>query len=313
MEKILASVLIVNWNGKEFLEDCLSSVMGQSCKNFEVVLVDNASTDGSVDFVRRNFPKVKILQNKKNLGFSGGNNTGLKHAKGKYIATLNTDTKADRTWLEELIKTAESDRKIGMVSSRILFFDNKGVDTLGIKLTKFGFFSDITKKEELPKLFSICDGAGLWKKDMLDDINISNEYYDNDFFLYSEENDICFRARLRGWKAAHAKNAIVYHLHSGSTSKISGKNDYYGQRNSLWVIIKNMPSSLLIRNCLWILIGQAAAVCVHVLKGHPIMILRSKIDAIRKIPHMLKKRKLIQKSKLVSDDEISKLIDWRIV
>lgn len=127
------SVIIVNWNGKEYLGDCLESLRHQTFLDFEVIIVDNGSTDGSIDYVQSNFPEFsQILRNSKNLEFSGGNNQGINAAQGKYIALLNNDAQADRHWLEELVKTAEEDSGVGMLASKIyLQGSHKVIDNVG--------------------------------------------------------------------------------------------------------------------------------------------------------------------------------------
>src|SRR3989338_3853888 len=118
------SVVVLNWNGKQYLNNCLGSLSKQNYKDFEVILVDNGSTDGSVDYVRKNFPKARVIENKKNLGFTIGNNIGIEKSKGRYVFILNNDTKLDKSCLKELVNVMDSNKKIGMVSAKMLFFDS---------------------------------------------------------------------------------------------------------------------------------------------------------------------------------------------
>ena len=115
------SVIILNWNGKPHLESCLSSVMAQTCPDFEVVLVDNGSTDGSAEFVARRFPQVRIIRHDENLGFAAGNNTAIRATRSPYVATLNNDAQAKPAWLVELVEAMESDDQVGMCASKMLF------------------------------------------------------------------------------------------------------------------------------------------------------------------------------------------------
>ena len=132
MPRPLVSVIVVNWNGKASLDDCLSSLRNQTFLDFELIVVDNGSTDGSVEIVRSHFPDCLIIRNTSNYGFARGNNQGIEKAKGKYIALLNNDAEAESHWLEELVKVAEEDHRIGMLASKIyLQGGHKIIDNVG--------------------------------------------------------------------------------------------------------------------------------------------------------------------------------------
>ena len=120
----LVSVIIVNYNGKHYLKKCISSLSAQSYPAIEVIFVDNGSSDGSTEYVRKEFPSVKIIESKKNLGFAKGNNKGIKEARSELIATLNNDTQVSSRWLEELVSAMNSDKKVGMCASKMLFMKN---------------------------------------------------------------------------------------------------------------------------------------------------------------------------------------------
>ncbi len=301
------SVIIVNWNGKKFLKNCLSSVFKQTYKNFEVLMVDNASKNDSVEFVKKNFPNVKVIQNNKNYGFAEGNNIGIRKAKGKYIVLLNNDTIVDRNWLEELVKIADSNKRIGMIAPKTLYMNGK-IDTLGLMILKSGLAWDIKDKKDLKWLFCPSGVSALYKKEMLEDIKLDGEYFDKDFFCYSEDLDLGFRARLNGWKCASAPKSVVHHIHGGSTGGISDFAVYYGHRNNIWTILKNYPIRLLLRHLFWIVSAQLILVLVYFIKGKPLLILKSKFSAIAGLPKMLKTRKVIQKNKIATNDEIKNLI-----
>src|SRR4030065_2470068 len=169
----LASVIIVNWNGKDFLTTCLDSLKLQSYSNFEVIVVDNGSNDGSVEFLRQYYlPFVKVIENKENLGFSGGNNAGIHAAKGKYILLLNNDTEADNRWIEELIKEAEKDRTVGMCASKIYsFYQRNIIDVAGHLLYRDGLNrgrgrldEDVGQYDTVEEVFFPSGGAALYRK-----------------------------------------------------------------------------------------------------------------------------------------------------
>ena len=246
----LASVIVLNLNGKKFLEICLESLERQTYKNFEVILVDNGSSDDSVDFVKKKYPDVKIIKNKKNLGFAEANNQGFEISKGEYIVVLNNDTRVEKYWLENLVKGAEKDEKIGMVASKILLMNSqKEIDSVGVNLCLDGMSrqrgrcevdkGQYNKSEEV--LFpSAC--AALYKRKMIEEVG----FFDEDFFAYCEDSDLGLRGRLAGWKAVLAPGAVVHHHYSGTAGKYSSFKVYLVERNHTWFCMKNFPAELLL-------------------------------------------------------------------
>lgn len=220
------SIVIVNWDGKRYLEICLPSVFNLNYPNYDVILVDNGSTDSSVEFVKRNYPKVKIIRLDKNYGFAKGNNIGieeaLKDTNVKYIALLNNDTRVDKNWLSELVKVAESDEKVGMCAPKILRMDNPIIiDSTGA-VFKWGSICDRGRgkvdKGQYDKKLSIVGaggGSGLFKREMLEEIGL----FDDDFFAYYEDSELIWRAYKEGWKARYVPTSIVYHKGGGTSKK----------------------------------------------------------------------------------------------
>ncbi len=297
-----ASVVMVNWNGRHFLEKSLGSLKKQGYRDFELVFVDNGSTDGSAVYVKKIFPKSTIIRNPENLGFAEGNNIGIRAAKGDYIVALSNDTMADKDFLKELIKTAESDKKIGMVGSK-MFFENKKINTFGHKALISGF----SKDSKDSRIFSPCAGAALYKKEMLEDVRLGQDYFDSDFFCYYEDFDIGFRARLRGWKAV-LSDAVVFHKHAGTAGVYTDFSIYYGNRNPLFVIIKNYPTSVLLLYSPLIFVTQMASLFKYALRGKFLLALKAKLDAIFAIKKFLKKRRVIQARRIISNRELKKLM-----
>lgn len=309
----IVSIIIVNWNGLNYLDSCLESVFNLDYNNFEVIFVDNGSKDGSVNFVNKRFPKVKIIQNKKNLGFAKGNNVGIKKAKGKYIATLNNDTKVDPSWLKELVSAAENDEKIGTCASKILIYDTpKLIDSAGIFIARNGggenrgaILSSKRYCNKKTEVFGACAAAALYRKKMLKDIG----YFDQDYFAYFEDVDLAWRAQLAGWKCMFIPSAIVYHKGGGTSRKeASSFTKYLCERNRIWNVLKNASKKHIIYNLGWILYKQLRSFLYALIKNSP-EILRAKIDAITSLKEVLIKRKIIQSKKIVNDSEIEK---WMI-
>lgn len=320
----LVSVVIVNWNGLRFLEDCLSSLFNQSYQAFEVIMIDNGSTDGSVEFIRSNFPRTVIIENKENLGFAAANNQGIRAARGKYIATLNNDTKLDNNWLSSLVNLAESSEScVGMWAPKILSMkEPTKIDSVGgLLIYKDGIARGRGREKEDKGQFdkveeilfpSAC--SALYRKDMLDEVG----YFDEDFFAYCEDTDLGLRGRLAGWKALSAPNAIVYHHYSGSTGKYSEMKAFLVERNHLWLVLKIFPVSM------WVLIPFYSLLrwtvqLTHIIRGKgataqfvrdvspakiAFALLNAYISAIKGLPLILEKRRGIQKKRVVTNREV---------
>ncbi|MBA7489549.1 hypothetical protein ES702_00083 [subsurface metagenome] len=323
-EEPLVSVIILNWNGKQHLEECLLSLKRQTYKNFEVILVDNGSTDGSVNYIRYNFGDfVKLIENKDNLGFAEGNNVGIRNSSGKYILLLNNDTKADPLWIEELVKVAESDEKIGMCASKVLSLDNpKTIDNVGHLIYKDGLNRgrgrleyDRGQYDHIEEVFLPSGCAALYRKKMLNEIG----EFDKDFFAYGDDTDIGIRGRLAGWKCMYAPTAIVYHKYSGSTSPYSLFKAFHAERNRLWIAIKYFPLPVLLCNPYYTVLRtllQFYGALTH--KGAAgkfretfswgklfFALLKAYFSAIKGLPRMWEKRGEIDRLRRVSKKEIN--------
>lgn len=294
-EPILASVVVVNFNGKHYLDRCLSSLMAQTYGPVEVILVDNHSSDGSVAHVRERYPKVKVIENEGNLGFAVANNIGIGTAKGELIATLNNDTEVAAGWLDELVKTMLSDERVGMCASKMLRMDDPTlIDSTGICVSRSGacwdrgmFEKDRGQWDTPDEVFGPCAGAALYRKAMLDETGL----FDDDFVSYMEDTDLAFRGRSAGWKCRYVPGAVVYHVHGGTAGYVSDYTVYYGNRNIVWYPVKDFPVGLLLTSLPFI-IGRSLGVIPYYIKnGHGITILRAKADALKGIPKMLGKRR----------------------
>jgi GT2 family glycosyltransferase len=286
------SVVIPNFNGKGYLEGCLSSLATQTYRNFEVIVVDNGSSDGSVEYLETSFPWVRVAKIKENKGFAGGANEGIKQARGEYILTLNNDTLADRRFLECLIKPMEMDTSVGMCASKMILLNDK-IDSTGIRISLSGAAYDRGFSNEdhgqydfQEEVFGPCAGAALYRKKMLD----KTGSFDEDFHLFMEDVDLAFRARLAGWKCIYVPEAKVHHFHGGTAGFRSDICVYYGNRNIIWYVLKDYPLRLLIFCLPWIILRNLVVIPYYALKGKGRVILASKLDALQGIPLMLKKR-----------------------
>lgn len=304
------SVIILTWNGRAFLKECLDSLAAQSFSDFETILVDNGSSDGSADYVRSTFPWVRLLELPENAGFAEGNNRGLALTQGAYIVTLNNDTKADPDFLAELVRVAEDDARIGMVAARMRnYYRPERIDAAGLKIGSNGLGYNIGigeiddgRYDSVP-LFGPCGGAALYRREMLDEIG----FLDPDFFAYYEDFDLAWRARLAGWTCAAAPRAVVYHVHSATSGEWSPFKVYQTHRNKWYVIIKNWPLGLLLKRLPVILFFDAAALFLAVLKGRGGAALRARLDVVKNLGRLLAKRREVQARSELSTGEIELL------
>lgn len=240
------SVIILNWNGQRYLRDCLVSVFDQTYTNYEVIFVDNGSTDGSVEYVRSNFLRAKVITNGRNLGFAQGNNIGIQEAfrdgDVKYIATLNNDTVVETEWLTPMIDIMEADESIGSCQSKVLFFEHRDtIDNIGIIISKDGSAYNRGINERATscateQIFGVCAAAALYRRKALEEVGL----FDEIFFAYMEDVDLSWRLKLKGWSAVMVPTSIVYHVHSASAPSSRFKL-FFIHRNIIFVLVKNLP------------------------------------------------------------------------
>ena len=310
MAMSIVSVIIINYNGKQFITDCLRALGKQNFKDFEVIIIDNGSSDGSLitiqKFLEETLPGylLKLIRLGRNLGFAAGNLEGLRNAQGEYIALLNNDTVPDERWLEELVKVMDTDPKVGICASKLLVYANDIIDSAGdgfsTSLRGFkrgeGKAASLFNREEY--VVSACAGAALYRRKMIEEI----DFLDEDFFLIHEDTDLNLRAQLYGWKVLYVPTAIAYHKIRASIGPMSTTAVYYTLRNSELVRIKNIPFAIFIRCFPEFIMGIITEFVYFAIKHRQLKLyFKSKIDAIRMLPRMLKKRAIIMKNKKVSN------------
>lgn len=238
------SVVIVNWNGKHFLSPCLDAVFSQSFEGLEVIVVDNGSIDGSVEFIKDNYKDIVVVELSENIGFAGGNNRGFEVATGDYMLTLNNDTELKSGFFDELISSVNSSGdKVSMWAPKILSMEDRStIDSAGgLLVSRTGIAKGRGRNEidsgqydnSEPLIPSAC--VALYKKDMLDKIG----YFDEDFFAYCEDTDLGLRALRAGYRTAYVPKSVVYHHYSKTTGRYSLTKAYLVERNHIWVVVKN--------------------------------------------------------------------------
>lgn len=310
MKKILASVIIPNWNGKHLLKTCLASLEKQTFKDFETILVDDGSTDNSIMFVEQYFPGVKIIRLNKNYGFARAVNEGIKKAWGEYIILLNNDTEADKNYLAYLILAAQKHPEVGFVAAKMLNFYNRNIiDSTGDAVDIVGHSYNIGLGEKDGPVFNkegqvflVTAGGSLFKREVFEKVGLLDE----DYGTYMEDVDLGLRGQLVGFKAWYEPKAVLYHMRKATSSKIIAKSEYWHFRNMTQNIIKDYPAALLRIDFNWlkILLVNLNTVWYMVKQGLIWQAFLAEGYILINLPRLLQKRSKIQKSKIVSDDYI---------
>ncbi|MDQ3863721.1 MAG: glycosyltransferase family 2 protein [Actinomycetota bacterium] len=306
------TVVIPNWNGQRFLSTCLNSLREQSFKDFEAIVVDNGSTDGSAELVVGSFPEVRVLPLGKNRGFSAAVNAGIEASDSEYVALLNNDTEVDPGWLKALIQAADSHPEAGLFASKLVDFNDRCVlDGAGDVLRYSGLpyrlghgELDLGQYDEEAFVFGACAGAALYRRFMLDDIGL----FDEDFFANCEDGDLSFRAQLAGYRCLYVPEAVVYHMGSATFGKRSPTSTGLGTRNSLCMLVKNLPAPLVPGLLPFFAVGQLLRLVVTASTSTLGAHLQGIAGALRLLPLMLKKRREIQSRRRVPVEYIRRLL-----
>lgn len=307
------AVVIPNWNGKDSLKSCLDSLLEQTQKH-TILVVENGSSDGSLEFLREHYPDVQLVVNKANRGFAGGVNDGIRLAMQEsfeFVALFNNDAVADPNWLKTLADTLAVEKEFGIATGKLLSANADHIDSTGEGYTVWGLPFPRGRDEpisihydELTSVFAASGGASLYRVKMLEEIGL----FDEDFFAYYEDVDISFRAQLAAWQVRYVPSAIAYHQIGATSSKIHGFTTYQTMKNLPLVWFKNVPRRYFFRVGIrfwlaytlffWhaVLRGQGWSAC----KG----VVRAKLLLLKKVPVRFR----IQKGKKVSDEYLWAMI-----
>ncbi|MBN1312510.1 MAG: glycosyltransferase family 2 protein [Anaerolineae bacterium] len=300
----LVSVIIPNWNGIEHLPICMDALDRQTYRAVEVIVADNASSDGSQELLQTNYPHVRLVQLPENRGFTGACNAGMQAAQGAIIILLNNDTEVEPTWIAEVVAAFERHPQAGLVASKMLLFDQR--DTLHTAGDFYrvdgtpgnrGVWQKGSDYDTEEYVFSACGGSAAYRRAMLDEIGL----LDDDFFFSCEDVDLAWRAQLKGWRCVYAPRAVVYHRLAATGGGTTAS--FYDGRNYLWLIAKNYPGPLL-RKYWWKVVGAQLRLAWDALKawrGEAARArLRGMLRGLLTLPHALRKRKTIQDGRKVS-------------
>lgn len=313
MPRPRASVVIPNWNGSQHLPACLDSLRSQVDGQPEVIVVDNASSDGSQQLVFEQYPEVRLLALERNLGLTGGNNAGFRAAGGEILISLNNDTEVAPHFVEALVTALEDHPEAGMAAAKMMLFDRRdtihsagdgyGVD--GIPFNRGVWQRDEGQFDQAGWIFGGCGGAVAYRRAMLDQVGM----FDESFFMYCEDVDLNWRSHLAGWSCWYTPEAVVYHKLSATGGGPIAS--FYTGRNTLWVIAKNYPGGLLRKYWPRIAGAQWAVMCnaLRACRGQAARArLRGQIAGLLGWPRMLGRRRAIMAGRRVGDEYVEGLL-----
>ena len=301
------SVVVVSWNGRQYLEPCLNALLSQQGVDFEVIVVDNGSTDATTDLVRAQYPSVRLVTLPHNRGYTGGNNAGAREARGRRVAFLNNDTVPEPEWLVRLCAGLQIDTGFLLATSRIVYMHDPAiVDSAGDGMFRSGgafkWHHGAPAERALTsrEVFSVCGAACLIERSVFEELG----GFDEHFFASHEDVDLSYRARLRGYRCRYVADAVVRHHGSATLGTVSAFSVYQGQRNLEWVYLKNTPGWLLLRTLPGHLVYLAAASLFFARRARFFPFLRAKASALAGLPRVWRQRRRIQRERRVGVDAI---------
>ncbi|MBL7959135.1 glycosyltransferase family 2 protein [bacterium] len=318
----LVSVVILNYNGKKFVRNLFDSLFKTTYPSVEWIMVDNASMDDSVAFTEQHYPQVMLIRSEANFGYTGGNNLGIAAAQGKYIVLLNNDVEVAPDWLDHLVNEAEKDETVGALQPKLQSMINRGyfeyagasggfIDQWGFAFLRGRMFDTIEmdrgQYDDIREIFWASGAALFLRRSALEEAGTLDET----FFMHYEEIDLCWRLHLHGYTIKVIPQSTVLHYVSASLPAANFKKLYWNHRNSLILLIKNLPARRLFLTLMqrFILDGIAG---IHALAQFEPMrivaILKAHFWVYAHVLLLLKKRKLVQKSRKVTDVQFRHLI-----
>jgi GT2 family glycosyltransferase len=317
ISKKLAFVIIPNLNGVRFLGDSLDSLAGQSL-GCQIVVVDNASTDGSQELIQKSYPNVHLIILNHNHGFAGTVNRGIQYAldqNADHIILFNNDAIAEKDWVKNLVTAAEAHPDAGIITGKFMRIDRGHIDSTGDYYSSWGFpfprgrdEKDTGQYEKPEYIFGGTGGASLYRPELLRQIGL----FDEEFFAYYEDVDMSFRAQLRGWKTYYEPKAVAYHHVGGTSSKMGDFARYHSLKNFYYLYAKNMPATLYWKYLPKFLLG-AALITGNSLKRLQFMpLIKAYARVVITIPSMAWKRWHIQRRRTVSSDYIDSILYHQI-
>lgn len=313
------SIVVLNWNGKDHLKICLDSLKKLSYKPIEVIVVDNNSHDGSPELVEKKYPWVILIQNKKNFGYAKANNIGIKKSSGEFVFILNNDTKVTKNFLEPLVSDMKLDKNIACVQPKLVYATKPAtLNAVGSYLTSSGFLyhygyrkpANLGRYNKKLFIYSAKGAAMLLRKSALNRVGV----FDEDFFIFFEETDLCHRLWLSGFKVLYEPSSLVYHYEAVDTGRQMNdyKRNFLSLRNRICSYIKNLETSNLIKILAFLLIIYSLSLIYSLVKlrfEFVFALIMSLLWNVYQLPNTLKKRYTIQLTiRKAKDSDLFKVI-----
>jgi GT2 family glycosyltransferase len=316
MKKV--SAIVVNWNGKDVLSECLQSLLKQDYENLEIWVSDNGSEDGSQAMMKEQYPSVRLLENNENLGFGSAVNRALQKADGNYFLFLNNDLELAPNCISQLVDLLESDPQIGAAIPKILYHSDEQelsssnsamINSFGVLINYTGIacpnLVDQEDKEDLPFTETACGGIFMFSREVYDQIG----GFDEDLFLYHEDHDLSWRIRLGGWKLMVSPKSICSHHYNFN----KGVHKFYrSEKNRLHILLKNLECKTLLLIFPALVIVELAQVVHALVHGWLGLKVKSYFEILGQFSQIARKRRQIQRSRKISDKEISRLYQGKI-
>lgn len=333
----LLSIILIGYNSKQFLNHCLKGVESQTLKSVETLFIDNASQDGSVEWVREKFPWVTVIANAENSGYVGAANQGIRLTKAPYVMVLNPDLILTPDYLKIILKKMEEDPKIGAITGKVLKYDfekdrpTEFIDTTGLFcfrnrriIDRGQGVKDEGQYDQEEEVFGVSGAVPIYRRTALDEVTLptfkkegpETEVLDEDFFMYKEDIDLSWRLRLRGWKCYYLPQAVCHHGRGTGVLKrfshwevykgrktLNRFQKHYAYKNQRLMQVKNELWGNLIRDAFPIL-WKELIIGGYLLLREPYL-LKSVFQGLAQLPRALKKRRLIMKTRTVGAKEMA--------
>ena len=309
---VAVSIIILNYNGLAWLEQCLPAAVAETAADCELIVVDNGSSDGSLEFLSTFGSAIRVVRLESNVGFAAGNNAGARLARGRYLAFLNNDAAPQPGWLATIRAALDADPSAGLAASCIVYLNDPAiVDSAGDGMTRFGgafkhaHGRSVAEAREAREVFGACGAACLIRRALFDDIGGFDEAY----FAVHEDVDLSYRCQLLGYHCLYCPTAVVHHAGSGTMGRISAPSVFWGQRNLEWTYVKNTPWPLLLLTLPGHVLYNLAATVYFARAGHLRTFLSAKWHAVRELPRVWRQRRDVQRRRRISLRRLWRLQD----
>ncbi|MBW2306856.1 MAG: glycosyltransferase family 2 protein [Deltaproteobacteria bacterium] len=305
--QVIISVIVVNYNGRHLIGDCLDALRRQTCQNFEIIVVDNGSRDGSVPFIQERYPEVKVIVLPANYGYARAADVGIQEATGSLIFLLNNDASPEPLCLETLVKVMEANTEAGFCATRMVLsgrpelLDSAG-DGFSVCGASFkrGHLESVEKFMADEWVFGACGGAALYRREMLAEVGLLDEAY----YMVHEDSDLNIRAQMMNYPCLYAAGAVVAHRCNATLSTYSASYVYFTQRNVERLFFKNVPTRLLWRMAPRHILYNVLGFFYFLMRGKGLVFFQAKWHFLRGWKELMKSRKKLKSLKRIDDEAL---------